>query len=908
AETVDGLAPGASCTVSETAEGYTTEISGSPATIEPGATAAVTVTNTRELTSLTINKTATGGDGTFTFDLACDSPAGETFSATGIEVTTADGTGSATVDNIPTGLTCTVTETDIPTGYTVDNAEVTAEAGGAVEFTNTGTGSLTIIKQASDDTPADLQFNIGYSCGAGTAGTVTLTAGSSETIDGIPGGVTCEVTETADGFSTSIEPADPVTIGVGQTATVTVTNTRLHPQLTIDKTTNGADDGGMIPVGSEVTWTYVVTNTGDVTASDVTVSDNQLDPGAISCVDADGSAFDGTLAPGESITCTATGIATAGAYTNTGTVTGTDPLGDAVGPVTDDSGYFGSEPSIDLVKTAGVNTGDDDYADAGETITYTFTVTNTGNVDLSGVSVTDPLFGTDPACTIGDLAAGATDTCTADYTLTQADVDAGSVHNAALATGTPPVGPDVTDPGEVTTPLPTNPALGLDKRGNLDLGDDGVATPGDVITYTFTVTNTGNVTLTNVVVTDPKLGDDYACPVGDLAVGAANDTCTGTYTLTQVDIDAGQVDNQAWADSSETDETPGTETVEVPWSPQLSIDKVTNGSDGPTLLAGTPITWTYTVTNTGNVTITGVSVTDDQGVTVSCDTDTLAPGASTTCEGTGSATAGAYTNIGSVSGTDPAGQPVTPATDDSSYFGAEPGVSIDKTTTIGTGTPGDGVMAVEGDPVTWTYTVTNTGNVDLTGVQVTDSVEGAICTVDLAAGASITCTAEGIATVGDYANTGTATAHYTDSGGTTVDLTDSDESSYTGVVHNQPSISQSTPTVTRTGDGSFDGTITISNASDNGEPATVYVTSMDVTVTQKVRGKDTPVAATCTVNGQPEGTLGEPIAVTVPDSTEVGFSCTLDNGEALSGQYTVTVDTRILNRDRTFSERTVVRF
>ncbi|MCW5521242.1 DUF11 domain-containing protein, partial [Aureitalea sp. L0-47] len=82
----------------------------------------------------------------------------------------------------------------------------------------------------------------------------------------------------------------------------------------------------------------------------------------------------------------------------------------------------------------------------GDTITYAFTVTNTGNVTLSNVVVTDPLV-TMAGGPIVSLAPGASDstTFTATYVITQADIDAGQFTNQATATGTPPSGPDVTD-------------------------------------------------------------------------------------------------------------------------------------------------------------------------------------------------------------------------------------------------------------------------------------------------------------------------------------------------------------------------------------------------------------------------------------------------------------------------------
>ena len=68
---------------------------------------------------------------------------------------------------------------------------------------------------------------------------------------------------------------------------------------------------------------------------------------------------------------------------------------------------------------------------------------------------------------------------------------------------------------------------------------------GQVVPYTLAVTNTGNVTLTNVTVTDPKVTVTGG-PLAKLEVGASDSTTfKGVYTLTQADIDAGKVDNTA---------------------------------------------------------------------------------------------------------------------------------------------------------------------------------------------------------------------------------------------------------------------------------------------------------------------------------------------------------------------------
>jgi hypothetical protein len=85
---------------------------------------------------------------------------------------------------------------------------------------------------------------------------------------------------------------------------------------------------------------------------------------------------------------------------------------------------------------------------------------------------------------------------------------------------------------------------------------------------------------------------------------------------------------------------------------------------------------------------------------------------------TGTAQPGSYSNTGSVTGSYN-GTPVN-SSDPSSYFGASPSMAIDKVTKSGS-VQGDGLLIPQGSPISWIYTVTNTGNVPLSNVQVTDN-------------------------------------------------------------------------------------------------------------------------------------------------------------------------------------------
>ena len=86
----------------------------------------------------------------------------------------------------------------------------------------------------------------------------------------------------------------------------------------------------------------------------------------------------------------------------------------------------------------------------------------------------------------------------------------------------------------------------------------------------------------------------------------------------------------------------------------VRIEKSTNGEDadnapGPTVLVGSPIAWTYVVTNNGTVDLTNIVVVDDRGVAVNCGGQTaLAPTQSMTCTASGVAILGQYRNVGTV--------------------------------------------------------------------------------------------------------------------------------------------------------------------------------------------------------------------------------------------------------------------
>ena len=226
--------------------------------------------------------------------------------------------------------------------------------------------------------------------------------------------------------------------------------------------------------------------------------------------------------------------------------------------------------------------------DAGDTIIYRYTITNEGSVTENNVVPIDtgPTFdgsaavnslsaftevtgagaGTGDAAT---LAPGETVVFEASYTLAELDVlNAAGVTDGVenIATAGSDDAPDSPPSPPAITEIPAVPLLEIVKVAvlNDEITADGFAEAGETITYTYTVTNSGNVALTNVGVQDTHegvllTGADLPVgetiitegPVGPSDIGTANDgvidtleagasaTFTVTLTVTQDEVDDG---------------------------------------------------------------------------------------------------------------------------------------------------------------------------------------------------------------------------------------------------------------------------------------------------------------------------------------------------------------------------------
>lgn len=662
-------------------------------------------------------------------------------------VTVADDKTTVTCPPLPAGglavgatTTCTasysVTQADLDAVSVTNLATATANGTSSNQATATVTSqavaALSLDKTASVATYKAVGDHITYSYLVTNTGQRTL-AGPVTVADDKLATVTCPSGGLAPGASTTCTATATVTQaeldfgsitnvavasagGVKSNPDTQVVNAVASRTLTLDKTASASTYKA---VGDQVTYSYLVTNTGNVTlAGPVTVADDKL--AAVTCPTGD-------LAAGASTTCTATATV-AQSDLDFGSITNTARAS---------AGGVKSNPDTVVVKAVQTRAlllakraTPATYDHVGAKISYSYDVTNTGNVTLAGpVTVADDKASvTCPALPAGGLAPKAKTTCTSSYTVTQADLDAGSVTNLATATAN-----GVTsNQAKATVTAVAKPALAVTKSAQQSRYD----VVGDVIDYSYVVTNTGNVTLAGpVTVVDDRT--PTSCPsVAPLAPGASM-TCTASYTATQADVDAGSVTNTAYATNGPVKSSPVQ--VTVPGQQVRSVGLVKQALQTTYNAVGQSIGYTYAVTNTGNTTLAGpVTVADDKTAVTCPTTASLAPKASVTCTASYSVTqadldAGSVVNtavatVGTVT-SDPAKATVPAA--------QAPALSLTKT-------PAPVTFTALGDVITYTYVAKNVGNTTLSGpFTVKDDKTPVTCpaVATLAPGSTLTCSA-----------------------------------------------------------------------------------------------------------------------------------------------------------------------
>nr|WP_243848733.1 DUF11 domain-containing protein [Lysinibacter cavernae] len=257
------------------------------------------------------------------------------------------------------------------------------------------------------------------------------------------------------------------------------------PSIALVKSASAPANGEQFAVGETVNYQFVATNDGDVPLTDVTVDESSFVNGAgdqlalsTPITLSDPTDFDGTLAPGESVTFGATYVVTqadadaGGQLTNVATTSGNPPTGSPVSDDSDVSVNMGDPaPALSLAKTVTNVPVGGSFA-VGDTVNYAFTVRNVGNMPLNGVAVNEKSFTNEAGQQLsltsgptaadgfsGSLAPGEQTVFTGTYVVTAAD-RGGNLSNTAVASGETVSGDSVVAESSVLAPVVAGAAPG----------------------------------------------------------------------------------------------------------------------------------------------------------------------------------------------------------------------------------------------------------------------------------------------------------------------------------------------------------------------------------------------------------------------------------------------------------------
>ena len=508
------------------------------------------------------------------------------------------------------------------------------------------------------------------------------------------------------------------------------------PAIDVQALTNGDDadtlTGPLVNYNSLITWTYRVANSGDITLSSILVRDDRL--GVIAC-----PTF--TLGLGQNMVCERYGLAAGGQYTNVASATSTDLV--TLHPITDTdlSHHFGLVTATVQIKkyTNGLDarTAPGPTLIVGLPVTWTYVVTNTGNVPFNSVSIVDDKEGP-VACANYDVPVSQSITCVRGGT-----VGSGAYENRAVVTASynvPNVRGDVSasDVSHYTGYAPAS----VGDFVWFDRNHDGIYASGELPLAGVNVTLLSLSSNTETAIATTKTNGDglysfknllpgnyavifkllpgyrFTLPgVGDPTTNSDADPTTGRTAAFALAAGEANTSLDAGMDTE---------------LPRVSIRVTTNGVEpdgppGPLLLVGTPVEWTYIIQNTGEITLTQISVIDSKVGPINCTSMVLPPAQTLTCSQLGTVLAGPYTNTtvvtataaGAAEGeTGPQGPAaVITASATSYYVGGQAGLALQQGAN-----PAPGTNLQKQGLVTYTLTALNTGTFTATGVLVTDVV------------------------------------------------------------------------------------------------------------------------------------------------------------------------------------------
>jgi uncharacterized repeat protein (TIGR01451 family)/fimbrial isopeptide formation D2 family protein len=758
------------------------------ANVKPGALGGATIPNTA-----TISAPAEGGPGA--------APISDLLTVASIPnlstSTKADDDGDNSVTN---GQTVTYTVTVINTG------NATGTGINITDTLDTDMDNLVVTGITSCGAPADLSVNspaalniTGASVAVGTNCVITFTADVKLASPGgslIPNAAT--ISPAAEGGLGATASSDTLAIGA---------NIDLSSSY---KTENDADD--IVAPGDTVTYTINVNNTGNSNATGLTVTD--LIDGDVGApfnfaYSGCGAPASGFIAP--TLTFTGVDVAALASCSISYDVTVDNPIIDAapetktvtnsatISPANGSGTMTASALSVNVTPDLSTSTKADDDADnivtAGQTVTYTVTINNTGDGSASGVSVTDNAdfnFGNlsvvsltacggsyvnsstaePPVLNITGIRSDPGTPCVITFTM---QVDAGVLGGTILA-NTANISAAL-EGGSGAAPLSDNLSIpvipNLSTSTKVDNDADNLVNNSQIVDYTITIINTGNGTGTGISVTDaldsdleslivasftgcgtPTNGSSASPPILSISgISVALGTnCTIHYSASvKSDSLAGAtIPNSATISAAAeggAGAIPSSDTLTIPINPDLSTSTKADDDPDNNVANGQTVTYTLSVINTGNGTGTGVNITD----TLDTDMENLAVLSINNC---GPAVDASVANPPAINITGASVGIVAPCT--ITYTadvkaGAPGGATIPNTVTVSaaseggpgaspssdllavgavidlsgsTKTDGDADNLVNpGDFVTYSINVVNSGNANGTGFTVTDMID-----------------------------------------------------------------------------------------------------------------------------------------------------------------------------------------
>jgi uncharacterized repeat protein (TIGR01451 family) len=738
-----------------------------------------------------------------------------------VKTCTTGGTGTCTFTEVDPAFQYFVKEKSAPAGYSIDPflaGPLTVVTGQTLAVSHTfvdplDLGSLRITKRDSlnnlvsgvrfilyTDTDADGSFDAGEQATtrAGLPAECITVAGVCTITGLVPGTYRVHEDPTTVPPTMGVDSDKNVTIVASTTQNVLFTNPVKPSDIHIVKS-----GPATAHVGDTITYTLDVSipASGEIPLSSVVVSDPKCIAAPV-LLSKDGGDLDAILELGEvwHYSCQHTVTAADGdPLHNVATATGVDAFG-RIPQDTDAHDVDILHPGINIVKDGPA------FAHVGDTVTYTFTVTNTGDTALANVVLTDAKCGSTPVLTGGDtntdtkLGLSETWTFTCTHLVTNADAtdgDGTTLHNTAAVSGRSiiPNGSTVTVQDDASHDLTILlPAIAVLKTADVD-----VVHVGDTVTYTFTVTNVSvpgaQTPLSNVTVSD-----DLCAPAvyqsGDTNNNSIlESTETWTFTCARVVLvdDPTPLPNTVTAEADSVINGGSTQHVSSQdddlvniLRPAIGISKAGSATQAH---VGDTVIYTLTVTNAGtsspktplsNVVVTDTRC-DSDPVLVSKsggDNDDLLEGAEVwtyTCSHEVEASdAPSILNVASAEGQDDLGT-IVHDQDDFTVAVLAPRINIVKS---------GPTLAHVGDNVTYTLVVTNIGNTPLSDIDVTDpkcdsapelqSKVGGDNDSSLELGEIWTYTCTHVVTGGDGTQiVNTATAEGTDALDLTVDDSDS---------------------------------------------------------------------------------------------------------------------------------------